>query len=564
MNSLKLVLGRYDDPENQIQKDYWMDLYSSNLAIFGTSMSGKTTLLKTLLIRIHQMGRNDIQEEIYILDFSNNLEKYQKLPFVVAYFDAFSEENVRRIFKIIEQKMSYNIKALPGKTYVQCDESIRPPHITFVLDGLSAFMSEDKYANYHEVLAKIARDGLAKGVSVVFAANEPTGGIGRILSSFNRVVAFDLPKDKYADIFQMRVDKPMVLQGRGIANIETIAYEFQAYFPYNLNVAVGTEDRTEDNAIGQICDNLKRLGVDVEALEKEKLKSFSADITSDTWKQYTLKPYYIPGYLNAGLDYYSMEPIMIDLQNAQSIAIYGRKEFGKSNLLRLILEGAKEIPNVHFVFWDDGRRGLESEVVKDVIDSLQSKTFFESRDEFEKYLTDRGYIESYSDTEFEDSRPKYSNAEEDDDDEKPEGFPQNVYYEEEEEVIESYERPFTVFVIQSRLYYQNVGSIDEYQLIYKLAPLISNSVGERVLFIFSDVQKIVSHEIRTYFNNSVAHAFLLDDIVRFVNDKGKQSVFADQDVADLKERFGRCDLGDGFYFNIERDDLTKLKFIKAI
>ena len=87
---------------------------------------------------------------------------------------------------------------------------------------------------------------------------------------------------------------------------------------------------------------------------------------------------------------------------------------------------------------------------------------------------------------------------------------------------------------------------------------------ENTLFIYSDTKQIVSSEVRAYFNERIKHAFLLDDIVRFIDDKGKNSVFADQDRDELKESFGKCELGDGFYFDRERDKLTKLKFVKKI
>ena len=121
MKSLELVLGLYDDPEQQTQKNYSVDLLRSNIAIFGSAMSGKTTLLKTLLLRLHQVLRVTDKEEVYILDFGNNLNTYKDLPYVIAYFDAFQEENVRRIFKAVEKHYEQNIRALPGKSFLDVD-----------------------------------------------------------------------------------------------------------------------------------------------------------------------------------------------------------------------------------------------------------------------------------------------------------------------------------------------------------------------------------------------------------------------------------------------------------
>ena len=211
MNSLKLVLGRYDDPENQNQDNYDVDLYTSNLAIIGSAMSGKTTLLKTLIVRLHQVVQTSAPEEIYILDFSNNLELYRTLPYVVAYFDALNDENVRRLFNVLEKKFYKNIKNLSGKSYVDLPDKSKIPHTTLILDGLNTFYTEDRYSAYQEILQKLARDGLSKGISIVFTANDNSGGINRLLQSFNRVIGFDLSKDKFSELFSGKIEKPAVL-----------------------------------------------------------------------------------------------------------------------------------------------------------------------------------------------------------------------------------------------------------------------------------------------------------------------------------------------------------------
>ena len=55
---------------------------------------------------------------------------------------------------------------------------------------------------------------------------------------------------------------------------------------------------------------------------------------------------------------------------------------------------------------------------------------------------------------------------------------------------------------------------------------------------------------------------MTEDIIRFINNKGQKSVFGTQDPSDLRNRFGHCGIGDAFYFNVEKEELTKLKVIK--
>ena len=52
-----------------------VNIYNSNIIVFGGHMSGKTTLLKTLLVRMHQNIENGDNEEIYIIDFIFGIDR---------------------------------------------------------------------------------------------------------------------------------------------------------------------------------------------------------------------------------------------------------------------------------------------------------------------------------------------------------------------------------------------------------------------------------------------------------------------------------------------------------
>ena len=557
MKSLEVILGRYDDPENQVQDHYWIDLYSSNAAVFGVAMSGKTTLLKTLLIRIHQMIEQQGREEIYILDFNNGLHLYgEKLPYVKACFDGTNDENVRRIFRIMEEKFAEYSKKLSGKVYSECSVAERPPHITFLLDGLNAFFTDGKYETYKEILLKLSRDGLAKGITIVFAANELTGGIGRMMGSFNRVIAFDLPKDKYSELFSTKVEKPMLMKGRGVVNIDSSTFEFQAYYPYNFEKFSGEEGEKSflEDFVEQMHNYYK---VDLQKAEAERLKTFTSDLEAETWHKYVENeeniPAYRPGYLTVGLDYFNFQPISIFLKEANVIAIYGKKRSGKSNLLRLLLYGALGIPGVRFVFWEDKRNGLHDvwDIVKQKIinafpqigsqeerKNYPSWTLIEKKEDFFQFIERQGYYD----------------------------IPDDIYGAEENDTfVKKPDHPFTVFVIQSKQFYLPVQGKIGTQTISRLASFMASAADENVLFVFSDVQNITEAEARNYFNNSVKYAFLFDDIVRFVKDaKGQHSVFGVQDPAELKEMFGRCEPGDGYLFDVEQsDEVMKFRMLNV-
>ena len=85
---------------------------------------------------------------------------------------------------------------------------------------------------------------------------------------------------------------------------------------------------------------------------------------------------------------------------------------------------------------------------------------------------------------------------------------------------------------------------------------------EGYAFIFSDVQKISDAEQNQFFNNVLSTAFLLDNIAEFAGERVQKTTFGNMDVKTLKEDYARCECGDGYFYDVEADNLQKLKFIK--
>lgn len=138
---------------------------------------------------------------------------------------------------------------------------------------------------------------------------------------------------------------------------------------------------------------------------ERKMKIFTGDLVKKDWQNYTGLSW--EDYRNspdcgaadfiAGLDYYTFVPIKINLEKTRSIAIYGNKSSGKTNLLSLILETAMNIPDVFFVFWEDGRHGLtrNAEAVNEnIIQKLKQHEQYEmfyGWEELEGFIRGYGY-----------------------------------------------------------------------------------------------------------------------------------------------------------------------------
>jgi len=514
---IKAAMGIYDDLANQTQPIFKVDVYSSNILVFGGHTTGKTTFLKTLLVRMHENADLSLRQEIYIMDFGGNLGKYEKLPLVSACFDSANEENVRRIFKTLENKIEQNSKILKSERFLDVygkggDE--QPTHLVLIIDNVNSFLADERYAAYQENLQKFCRDGLSKGLTVVFTAIDTSNGLGRYISNFAQRVAFEVPSELYLDIFGMRVAEPMKNQGRGVALVGGNPEEFQCFLPFG-------EEKDEFDAFVQ--------EMSAKPFKTEKLKSFGEELTEDNLAEYCKDAKSDEKHILVGLDYYEHKPIEIFLDEARSIAIYGKKKFGKTNLVNRIVRTIRQFHrDYRFVFFDDGRKQLEG--IWQEAPAGDNNVYITTVDELTDFLDSNGYAAKMM-----------------------RGVVNKDFKEQK--------TPFTVFVLQNKMLFQSVGA----QLLKGTFPkMIANAEEKGYIFIYSDVRKISNNDRDTEssLNNTFSVAFLLDNIAEFVGDRGSRSVFGEMDAKELKNEYAHCELGDGYFYDIESDELKKLKFIK--
>lgn len=569
--------GRFDIPIIQMQPPFTVDLLDSNIALFGAAMSGKTTFIKTLVNILHKRY-NEMQEQIFLLDFGGALAEYRDFPLVSAYFDNSNEEYVKRVFRIMDNLFKENVRELGGKNFR--DAEAQPIHTTFVIDNLNAFLDEPRYSAYQEKLAKLCRDGLSKGITIVITAVE-TKGLNSYLGSFKQKIAFEMPQDKYGEIFNEKAGLIGNNPGHGFANVTVrpegvtgtfrmnLPYEVQCFLPYNPG---GNESRADTES--EFRRKLERkfdFSDGGFARCVKKYRTFPKELTAQDYERLRQTPegeerdFRLP--VSVGLDYVDFYPITVDLEQSHVIAVYGKKEFGKTNLLKLLLEGFKRREgDWRIVFFDDGRNQLRE---------LYEKSRKEGECVYFNGFSEESIKLEAAGSKGEEVRTRklsplqrfylYLN---DNYLELPRSLVGGMFGISELDAkriecrAEYPDLPFTVFVIQSKLAYLNTG--EGRQLIERILPRMAAVAEERgYLFIFSDVQKISEAETNTVFNSVVSTAFLLDNIAEFAGERGQRTVFGNMDVKALKEDYARCERGDGYFYDIEADNLLKVKFIKS-
>ena len=549
------VLGRQDITVIQEQPDFIVDLLQTNILMFGSAMSGKTNLLKLLVTILHKQYR-ETDEQIFILDFGGALAEFENLPLVAAYFDNANEEYVKRVFKLVEDRLKENITALKGKNYISVN-SEQPIHTTLLIDNVNAFIDEPRYSMYQEKLAKLCRDGLSKGITIVMTASS-TKGLGSYMNSFKQKIALEMPAESYTDIFNHKVIPVGNNPGHGYANVTVIPKNIKATFPIQnayelqLNLADSiTKPEFYENAY-RVFGNRS----------VKKYKRFPETLTESEFYRFAENVTYEGNTAYIGLDYTECKPYGINYESTKVISIYGKKEFGKTNLLHRLIKPLMDDGMYHFVFFDDGREQL-----KDVYDKL-------SKNSRSVYI--QGYEETVIKTKTgAENIVKLSPIQ---------LFVKHIheYYMDMSGIrrmsnlvlndifgsgvsINSFAgeniRTNTVFVLQSKFLYVNSPAAKIFMEII-LPSLAARAEENNWIFIFSDVKNISDGDNRDNFNSCIETAFLLDNIAEFVSERGQKSVFGNMDVKSLKEEYAKCEIGDGYVYSIEKDDLKKLKIIK--
>lgn len=598
------TLGQYDIPIVQKQPLFQVDLLDKNIALFGASMSGKTNFLKLLIQSLHMINYVG-DEQIFILDFGGALSAYKDFPLVSAYFDNSNEEYVKRAFKILDEIMKVNTKNLGGAGFSSYDGEKKLIHTTFMIDNLNAFQDEPRYDTYQEKFAKICRDGLSKGITVVFTASD-TKGLASYLNSFGQKIALEMPSDKYIDIFNAKVIEIGAIAGRGFANVTIKPNDIEGTFrmnaPYELQCYVADELDETTPYVQKLKAKFKYDDVtDTYAKCVKKHLTFSGDLTLSEYDRLVQIPNNSekksegnPCYVSVGLDYIDFYPVTVDFSESRVIGIYGKKEYGKTNLLRLILDELFEKKSyARFVFFDDGRKQLKAFYEKCESLGLDFEKFVESKKNMtlpprdtKDILFDmsNGFVDVIGKSKQTESIRKtlspfqqfYHFINDNYMDLTWNGLANSqlhspvatyIYGEANAGMMPPYDedrnpiKP-TVFILQSKMLYLSANG--EKQFINNILPKLAAIAEEQdLIFIFTDIQKITDQETNNFFNNTLNSVFLLDNIAEFAGERGQKSVFGSMDVKGLKEEFARCEKGDGYYYDIEADKLVKLKFIKT-
>ena len=362
-------IGVFDDPENQFQGQYSVNLTQQNLMIIGASRSGKTNLLQTIIRSLTSKYSAD-EVSVYILDFASMvLKNFEKLHHVGGVVTASEDEKLKNLFKLLNAEIesrkeklisagvsSFSAYKEAGKTDI--------PQIVLVIDNLTAL--KELYLQEDDVLLNLCREGLSVGISIIIA-NSQTAGIGyKYLSNFaGRIALFCNDSNEYTMLFDHCMERVESIPGRCLVDIEKRHLDCQVYLAF--------QGEKEFERVEEIRSYVTRTNAANTGKRARIIPVIPATLNQgymeDTFGSYMTQRFQIVG----GLDYSTVTPCVIDFTGLGMLSISGREKSGKHNWVRYALNMLNRMYPGQLNVW--------------CVDSIGKKL---------SWLKERGYVEGYS------------------------------------------------------------------------------------------------------------------------------------------------------------------------
>lgn len=327
-------IGIYDDPDNQYQGTYSIDLANQNVMIIGSAQSGKTNILQTMIRSI--ASKYTPQEvSIYIMDFASMvLKNFESLNHVGGVVTSSEDEKLKNLMKLLfteietrkEKLMSVGVSSFSA--YKEAGRTDLP-QIVVMIDNLTAL--KELYFEDDDDLLRLCREGLTVGVTMVIA-NSQTAGIGyKYLSNFSAKIAlFCNDSSEYGSLFEHCRETIDDIHGRCIVEIDKTHLDCQTFLAFEGEKEI---------------DRVKEIRQFVSVINSRNPKSNAQiipvipDLLTKDFVDSALSGFMTEKYsVVIGLDYGTVSPVTLQLNSLGSpLTVTGREGMGRHNFFKYII-----------------------------------------------------------------------------------------------------------------------------------------------------------------------------------------------------------------------------------
>ncbi|NRQ39083.1 type VII secretion protein EccCa [Nonomuraea sp. NN258] len=364
---LHAVVGIIDKPFEQRRDPYWLDLSSAagHVGLAGGTQSGKSNALRTLIASM-ALTHTPREVQFYCLDFGGGgLSALEGLPHVGGVASRLDADRVRRTVAEVATVLQLRERDFAERgidsiaTYRrQVADGAIPfdgwGDVFLVVDGWLTIRQE--FESLEATITDLAARGLGYGIHVIASTNKWSEFRPGIRDLFGTRIEF-----KLGDAYESEISRkaslavPEGVPGRGLTKD---GMHFLSALP-RIDGTPGTDGLAEGvrALVDIVRESWQGPGAPPVRLLPALLPAAALPVPAQTG----------PGRIAIGIDEATLSPVMLDFDADPHFVLFGDTECGKSNVLKLIMEGlvARKTPSEAMMIVLDYRRALLDTAVTD-------------------------------------------------------------------------------------------------------------------------------------------------------------------------------------------------------
>ena len=330
---LSVPVGIFDRPELQMQGVQYMDfLKEGNFGVFGSSQSGKTSLLRTIATSLCRMySPRDIH--LYIIADMAGMEAFPQVGGVVG---SGQEEKLGKLINMLisfleERRKIFNQERVDSLKAYRELVSEEMPAVFVLIDRFSGILESNQ--DYKDVFVRLFSEGPSKGIYFVYTGVNNTGVPYKLTANVSGAISFmQADRSEYSTLIgQVRDTRLPNRVGNALikVNQELINFQKAMYEP-------GENDKEREMALKAEAESMTEAWRGKPALkipvlpESISVKSM-ADLSGSEQG------------IAVGLDTESIEAVYVKPGETTAMAVTGRVGCGKSTMLQRIGQMVLEV-----------------------------------------------------------------------------------------------------------------------------------------------------------------------------------------------------------------------------
>ena len=330
---LSVPVGIFDRPELQMQGVQYMDfLKEGNFGVFGSSQTGKTSLLRTIATSLCRMySPRDIY--LYIIADMAGMEAFPQVGGVVG---SGQEEKLGKLINMLisfleERRKIFNQERVDSLKAYRELVSEEMPAVFVLINRFSGILESNQ--DYKDVFVRLFSEGPSKGIYFVYTGVNNTGVPYKLTANVSGAISFmQADRSEYSTLIgQVRDTRLPNRVGNALikVNQELINFQKAMYEP-------GENDKEREMALKAEAESMTEAWRGKPALkipvlpESISVKSM-ADLSGSEQG------------IAVGLDTESIEAVYVKPGETTAMAVTGRVGCGKSTMLQRIGQMVLEV-----------------------------------------------------------------------------------------------------------------------------------------------------------------------------------------------------------------------------